>query len=106
MRRSLNVPNMKSYSLENRDVCSEIIGDAVKSVPVLQVWESVASSIPPDYEAYSVELLEKVVGLWVNTRVHAFTEAWTMNFQQKYKKGIRKSLKPKKSEEYNNSHAS
>ena len=90
---------MKSYSLENRDICSEIIGDAVKAVPVLRVWESIASSIPPEYETYSVELLEKVVSLWVNTRVHAFAEAWTMKFQRKYKKGTRKSLKPKKSEE-------
>ena len=56
------MPNMKSYSLENQDICSEIIGNSVKAVSVLQVWESVASSIPPEYETYTPRESSQLVG--------------------------------------------
>jgi len=66
--------------------------DVLRSEPVLLQWEEVASSIPHQYEKYSMELLKAVVSLWVTMRAHAFAQGWTMKFERRYKKGTRKSL--------------
>ena len=52
---------------------------------VLQCWETIAHTIPPTYEQYSVELLKAVINLWVAIRAHAFAKGWTMKFERKYK---------------------
>ena len=100
MRSTLNIPTIQSYSLsQSTDIHSDITSKVVEEALVLKAWESVATSIPPTCEAYSIELLTNIVGVWVKTRAHAFSKVWTMKFQRKYKKGTRKSLQPKRSEE-------
>ena len=92
VRSFLNESNINSHILKGSDVHTNILKAATKNPSVLSVWESIASSIAPAYEEYSIELLKLNVDLWVNTRVHAFAELWTMKFQKKYARGTRKSL--------------
>lgn len=69
----------------------------VASKPILTRWEDIiATDIPSKYEKYSIELLEKIVFLWVTIRGYSFAKGWTMKFERKYKKGTRKSLQPEK----------
>ena len=91
--------SMQSHSLESVEIRSSIASKVVEAVPVLRVWESIATSISPTYEEYSIELLRNIIDVWVNVRAHAFSKVWTMKFQRKYKKGTRKSLQTKKLEE-------
>lgn len=97
VRHHLSVHSMQRY-IHSTNVHACIADEAMKTDSVLHCWEIIAHSIPPTYEEYSTELLRAVISLWVTVRVHAFAKEWTMNFQRKYKKGLRKSLQLKSSE--------
>ena len=88
---------MQTYN-QGTDVRSCIIDEAMRADSVLHYWETIAHSIPPKCEEYSIELLKAVISLWVTIRAHAFAKGWTMKFENKYKKGTRKSLQPKRTE--------
>ena len=78
-----------------RDVASTIRRQVLASSDTLERWEEiVAGDILPKYEKYTVELLVKVVNLWLTIRIHSFAKGWTAKFERKYKKGTRKTLQP------------
>ena len=94
VRHHLSAQSMQMYNQgTNIHLC--ITDEAMKTNSVLCCWETIAHSIPPAFELYSIELLKAVISLWVSIRGHAFAKGWTMQFERKYKKGTRKSLKPK-----------
>lgn len=65
----------------------------MKSRSILEHWDHIAYSVPPKYEKYSLELLHEVISLWITIRGHSFAKEWTMTFEKKYSKGVRKTLK-------------
>jgi hypothetical protein len=93
VRRHLNTGAMLTYT--SSDLRSAIKDDIFSSHYLLSQWENLAETIPPKYEKYSMELLGAVADLWITIRGHAFSTDYTMTFERKYKKGTRKTLKPK-----------
>ena len=91
VRRNLNVTLVNSQSA-NTSHSAKILAETMDSKPILEHWDVIARSIPPNYESYSLELLRAVVTLWITIRGHCFAEGWTMKFEKKYSKGVRKTL--------------
>jgi len=80
--------------LQGSNLCTKIWEKVLDSDKVLNYWEKIVDNdIPARYERYSIELLHKIVQLWINIRGFSFAKTWTMQFEQKNKKGTRKSLK-------------
>ena len=94
VRCHLSAQSMQTYK-QGTNIHSGITDEAIRRNSVLCYWETIACSIPPTYEQYSIELLKAVISLWVSIRAHAFAKGWTMKFERKYKKGTRKSLQAK-----------
>ncbi len=92
VRGHLHVSSVSSQS-SDKDHSKEILKDALNSRNLLEQWEQIADSIPSKYEQYSIDLLSAIITLWTAVRGHSFAKGWTMNFQNKYTKGVRKSLK-------------
>ena len=70
---------------------------AVKTGSVMMGWEKICSTMPSKYEIYMMELLDKVIEVWVTIRGHSFTKIWTMKFEKrKYQEGTRKTLQPER----------
>ena len=92
VRQHLEVSIVSSLSAD-KDHAKDIIREALSSKHILEQWEQIAYSVPPKYEKYSLELLSAVVTLWTTVRGHSFAKGWTMNFEKRYSKGVRKSLK-------------
>ena len=95
VRCHLSAQSMWTYN-QDTDIHSCITDDAMRTNSVLCCWETIAHSIPPTYEQYSIELLKAVISLLVFVCTHAFAKGWTMKFERKYKKGTRKSLRPQR----------
>ena len=76
VRHHLEVSRVNSQ-LADTYHCNQIIEETLNSRPILEQWEQIARSVPPQYETYSIELLCAIV------------KGWTMNFEKKYSKGIR-----------------
>ena len=93
-RRHLNIQNTQVFT-PGINIRKLIMDDVFQSESILSHWETIAHIIPSKYEPYSVELLKVIVNLWITVRGHSFASDWTMNFVSKYKKGTRKTLKPK-----------
>ena len=70
--------------------------EVLTSADILNHWECIAGAFPVKYEKYSLELLTVIVELWIKIRVHSFAKGWTLNFEQKFIKGTRKTLRPDK----------
>ena len=92
VRRHMNTGAMTTYT-SNCDLRALIREDIFSSQQILSQWENLAQSIPPKY--YAMELLGAVVDLWITIRGYAFSRDYTMTLERKYKKGTRKTLKPK-----------
>ena len=87
VRRHLNVGNV--HTLGGDFVYKEVIlSEALGSKKVLDLW-----NMPLKYEKYLLELLRTIVVLWITIRGHAFAHEWTLKFERRYSKGIRKTLK-------------
>ena len=91
VRCHLSIQKMHTYK-QGSDVLTSIVSETLITTSVLSCWETIAQTIPPTYEQYSIELLKNVVTVWVTVCAHAFAKGWTMKFQSKYQKGTRKSL--------------
>ena len=76
----------------NADVRRLIMEQVIQSEPILVHWEELAHDITTRYEPYSIELLKVITGLWVTIRGQSFAKNWTMQFENKSKKGTRKTL--------------
>ena len=70
-----------------------VLDAVISSDAVLEHWKIVAGCIPKKYEQYSVCLLKVIAEFWINIRGHSFAQGWTMMFESKYGRGIRKTLK-------------
>ena len=92
VRHHLEVSRVNSQPADTNH-CKHIVEETLNSRPILEQWEQIAQSVPPQYETYSIELLCAIVTLWTTVRGHSFAKGWTMKFEKKYSKGIRKSLK-------------
>ena len=86
--------NVHTYQPET-NVRERILKEALGAHSILVYWEAIAHSIPSKYEKYSTELLRAIIKLWITIQGHSFAKGWTMKFETKYKKGIRKTLKEK-----------
>lgn len=94
VRHQLNIPDVQSSYIPGTDISKSIHEEVLNTHSVLSCWEKITEgTIPPKFEAYSLELLAKITDLWITIRGHSFTKDFTMNFERKYKKGTRKSLK-------------
>lgn len=82
VRRHFNVDSIQSYK-KDTDIKSPILCDVLNSESVMQHWDNVASSIPTQYEQYSVCLLQTITELWINVRGHSFANGWTMKFEKR-----------------------
>lgn len=76
-------------SFSGANVAAIISQDVLADKEITTLWEKIASK----YEKYSVELLTSVVNLWITITSYSFTKCWTMHFEKRYSKGVRKSLK-------------
>ncbi len=91
VRQKLNIPDVQASSWYRQPIREGVLSDH----PILICWETITEGvIPPKFEAYSLELLANITDLWITIRGHSFAKGWTMNFERKFKKGTRKSLKP------------
>ena len=90
VRRRLNVKKVHSH--KETSLADNLITEVMEIESVLSKWEEIAHCIPQRFEKYSIELLRAVVRLWATVRLHAFAKGWTMNFEKRYQKGIRKTL--------------
>ena len=93
VRRYLNV---QSIEVDNTDLKKQISDAVTSSGAVQKSWKAIAGCIPKKFEQYSVCLLQAITELWINVRGHSFAQGWTMMFETKYKRGIRKALQPPK----------
>ena len=89
VRRYLSV---QSIEVDNTDLKKQISDAVTSSDAVQKSWKAIAGCIPKKFEQYSVCLLQAITELWINVRGHSFAQGWTMMFETKYKRGIRKSL--------------
>ncbi len=91
VRQELNTQNY----LPGNDLCAQISEQVLNDQQILRCWEDIIDGhIPLRYELYSIELLQKIVRLWVTIRGFSFAKTWTLQFESKNKKGTRKTLKP------------
>ena len=95
VRQHLHVNNVESFTTST-DVRRLTLEQVVQSEPILAHWEEIAHDIPARYEPYSIKLLKIITGLWVTIRGHSFAKNWTMQFENKSKKGTRNTLKQNK----------
>ena len=68
---------------------------AMKTDRILTGWEKIilCNGIPSKFETYMVELLARIIELWVTIRGHSFTKVWNMKFEKrKYQEGTRKTI--------------
>ena len=82
--------------VQDTDLNESIWRMILKSEYVLNIWEGMTEKeIPARYEEYTVELLHKIVLLYITARAHAFVKIWSMQLEQKGSstKGTRKTLK-------------
>ena len=82
--------------VQDTDLNESIWRKILKSEYVLNIWEGMTEKeIPARYEEYTVELLHKIVLLYITARAHAFAKIWSMQLEQKGSstKGTRKTLK-------------
>ena len=77
VRRHLSTQSMQTYN-QGTNIHLHITDEAMKTNSVLCCWETIAHSIPPAFELYSIALLKAVISLWVSIRGHAFAKGWTM----------------------------
>lgn len=61
-----------------KNLCEIINQQVLTNQPILTDWEEIAADIPSKYELYSIELLRKVVNLWINIRGHSFAEGCSL----------------------------
>lgn len=83
----------------DKNIRKKVLNDALQNDGLLAIWDDLACSIPPEHEAHSVYLLRAVINLWITVRGHSFVKGWTDKFERKYKKGTRKALQPKQTED-------
>lgn len=73
---------------------------AMQTSCLLMFWERICAGVPSKYEKYQIELLGKIIHLWVKIRGHSFAHTWNLKFEtSKYQKGTRKTLLPEKQNE-------
>ena len=80
------------------DLIRKIKEDALNSQSITHTWDTIASSIQSDL---SSKILNDIIKLWTNIRVHSFAERWTEKIGKGFKKSTRKTLKQKGTEKEN-----
>ena len=91
IRQHFSFKNVETYIPET-DLCEQVHDQVLATQDIVTCWENIARNIPPKYEKYSVELLSKIVDLWITIRGHSFVKGWNTKFERKYKQGTRKTL--------------
>ena len=81
----------------SEDIHSKVVDKILADQEILEMWEKVASGVPPKYEEASIELLKAVVELWATIRCFSFAAGCNILLQKKTtkKKGTRRVLKMK-----------
>ena len=79
----------------DQSVQEQIVSSIMNDRVILSSWDNLASSIPPRYEACSLELLRELAVLWTTVRCFSFAKSWNdKTAREKFKKhDTRKSLK-------------
>ena len=67
----ISISSITSY-VPGKNLISAIHEDVLGFPPVLFSWEKIAEAIPSKYEKYSMELLLRIVDLWITIRGYSF----------------------------------
>ena len=92
-RQHFNVHKVQMY-VPGSDLRRTVGEEVLCSDRIITCWERIVQDIPQKYEQYTIELLKAITDLRITIRGHSFAKGWTMKFERKYQKGIRKSLLP------------
>ncbi len=86
--------HLNSQAMASDDFIATINRGVMCSPKVQKVWATLADGD----EKWRAEFLCAVFTMWSTIRVLAFADGWTEQFKTASKKGIRKSLKNKRTE--------